>query len=606
MKSVDLKRMTCGALAAGFVAMAGVALAEPSHGISMYGEPALPADFTHLPYANPDAPKGGRIVIGEGGSFDSLNPHIGKGRVPWMLRIYGYESLMGRNWDEPFTLYGLLAETIETGPNREWVEFVIRPEAKFADGSPVTVEDVIWSHEILGAEGSHGRYASTYAQVEKVEKTGDRTVRFTFNSDNRELALVIGLRPIMKKAQWDGVDFAQSGLDVNPITTAAYQIDDFEAGRFMSLKRNPDYWGNDLPLRKGLGNLDEIRFDYYADGSAMFEAFKAGEFNTFREGNTAKWDTQYDFERVTNGEVVKSVIPHKRPSGITGFAMNTRLPQFADWRVRQAMIEAFNYEFINDKINGGSRSRITSYFSNSVLAMNDGPATDEVKALLEPFAADLTPDAFDDYDLPISNGNARDRTQLRAALDFLEQAGWNVEDGKLVNADGEQFAFELILKIGANEHQTITDIYVPVLEQLGMDVTVTTLDDAQYRERTDAFDFGMSYYRRSLSLSPGNELTGYWGGDSANTNGSRNAMGVTSPAVDAMIGEILTAETQDGFKDAARALDRVMTTGRYVIPFWFDDVARIAHVKELQKPDYYPMYGDYVFYQPDVWWYEED
>jgi peptide/nickel transport system substrate-binding protein len=334
-------------------AAGGTALAQPMHGISMYGEPALPPDFAHLPYANPDAPTGGRIVTGEVGSFDSLNPHIRQGSVPWQLRFLAYESLMGRSWDEPFALYGLLAESVEVDPNHMWVEFTLRPEARFSDGSPVTVEDVIWSYETLGTEG-HPRYLNAWTRVASIEATGERSVRITFTEADRELALIMGLRPILKAAQWEGVDFTESGLDRIPIATAPYVIDDFEAGRFVSLRRNPDYWGADLPFRRGTNVIDEIRMEFFADGTAMFEAFTSGILTTMRETNAADWAENYDFPRVQSGEVVLSEIPHRRPSGITGLVMNTRHDQFADWRVREAMIQAFNFEFINQTLNGGT------------------------------------------------------------------------------------------------------------------------------------------------------------------------------------------------------------------------------------------------------------
>ncbi|WP_245752471.1 extracellular solute-binding protein [Poseidonocella pacifica] len=570
----------------------------------MYGTPALPPDFVSLPYANPDAPKGGRIVTGESGSFDSLNPHILKGNVPWALRFLAYESLMGRSWDEPFTLYGLLAESIEVGPDREWAEFTLREGARFSDGTPVTVEDVMWSYETLGTVG-HPRYRGTWDKIAAMEKTGPRGIRFTFNEANRELALIIGMRPILKKAQWEGLDFADSGLDVIPISTAPYVIDAYEAGRYVSLKRNPDYWGNDLPFRRGTNNFDEIRMEFYGDGAVAFEAFKAGEVSTFREFNAEKWETQYNFPAVERGDVVKSVIPHERPTGMTGFVMNTRRPQFEDWRVRSAMIHAFNFEFINQALTGGRQPRIASYFSNSVLGMKDGPATDEVRALLEPFAEELPPGAIDGYALPVSDGSARNRSNIAKALDLMEQAGWTVQNGRLADATGTPFTFDILLQSADTESQSIIDIYLKALERLGISASVTSVDSAQFESRLQDFDFDMTYYRRGVSLSPGNELFLYWGQDSATSTGSSNLMGVASPAVDAMIREILTSESNDGFVAATRALDRILTAGRYVIPIYQFNISRVAHAKELKFPDALPIYGDWIGWQPDVWWYED-
>lgn len=591
-------------LACALLASAGIALAEPAHGIAMYGEPALPPDFVSLPYANPNAPKGGRLVTGEVGSFDSLNPHILKGSPPWQLRYLAFESLMGRSWDEPFTLYGLLAESVETGPAREWVEFTLREEAAFSDGTPVTVEDVLWSYETLGTIG-HPRYLSAWQKVAKAEKTGPRSVRFTSTVEDRELPLILGLRPILKKAQWEGKDFSESGLTEIPIATAAYVIDDFEAGRFVSLKRNPDYWGRDLPLNRGQHNLDEIRLEFYTDGTAQFEAFKAGELNMNRESNVQKWETQYDFPDVQSGDVVKSVIPHQRPTGMIGFVMNSRRPPLDDWRVRDALIHAFNFEFINQTQTGGVSPRITSYFSNSILGMQEGPAKGRVRELLEPFAEELLPGALEGYALPVSDGSMRNRANIRKATDLMAQAGWTVQDGTLKNSDGEPFRLDILLPQGSAENKATIDIYVESLRRLGIEATVTTIDSAQYKERTDAYDFDMTYFRRGLSLSPGNEQWLYWGCEGVEAPGTRNLMGICSPAAEAMIDQILNSNSRDDFIAATQALDRILTTGRYVIPIYDWNVSRIAHVKELKYPDALPIYGDWIGWMPDVWWWEE-
>ncbi|MEM8631720.1 MAG: extracellular solute-binding protein [Pseudomonadota bacterium] len=586
------------------LALATAALAEPAHGIAMYGDPGLPPDFVSLPYANPDAPKGGRIVLGEVGGFDSLNPHILKGRAPWQLRFLTSESLMGRSYDEPFTLYGLLAESVETDEERTWVEFTLRPEAQFSDGSPVTVEDVLWSYETLGTIG-HPRYLGAWEKVAKAEATGPRTLRFTFNAPDRELALIMGMRPILKKAQWDGKDFTESGLDTVPITSAPYVIGDVDPGRSITLTRNPDYWGNDLPFRRGTNNLDEVRIEYFGDGAVVLEAFKAGVLNSQREFNAAKWDEQYNFPAVDRGDVVKSVIPNERPSGITGFVMNTRLPVFEDWRVRDAMIHAFNFEFINDRMTGGQQPRITSYFSNSVLGMEAGPAEGRVRELLEPFAEDLVPGTLEGYALPVSDGSERNRANIRAADALLEDAGWSVVDGIRQNAAGEPLTFEILLQQGARENQSIIEIYKRALERLGIFPTITVVDSAQYEERTQSYDFGMAFYRRGLSLSPGNEQMLYWGKSGVTEPGSRNWMGMDSPAAEAMIDHMLNTTSDAEFLAAVRALDRVLTAGRYVIPIYQWNISRIAHAKELNFPDTIPMYGDWIGFQPDVWWYED-
>ena len=594
--------------AACIAALPHTAPAAPAHGIAMYGDPALPPDFVSLPYANPDAPRGGRIVTGNVGSFDSLNPFVLKGTPPWQLRFLTHETLMGRNWDEPFSLYGLLAESVETDPDRTWVEFTLREGARFSDGSPVTIEDVIWSYETLGTQG-HPRYRGAWKKVESLTQTGPRSLRFTFNTPDRELALIMGLRPILKKAQWDGRDFAEAALEDVPVGSAPYVVDDFEPGRAVTLRRNPDYWGNDLPLRRGVGNFDEIRIEFFGDDTVMKEAFKGGALSYVREFNAERWETQYDFPAVRRGDVVKSEISNRKPSGMTGFVMNTRRAPLDDWRVREALILAFNFEFINDTLTGGRQPRITSYFSNSELAMRPGPATGAVRELLLPFADDLPPGALDGYDLPVSDGSKRNRGNIRKAVKLLAAAGWTVQDGRLANASGRTLDLTVLLQQDALLQQgtAIMEIYARALERLGIRLTIQTIDKAQYAEREKAFDFDLAFLRRSLSLSPGNEQNFYWGSAAADQPGSRNLMGVKEPAVDAMIDRLVNARSRDAFLAAARALDRLLTSGRYVIPIHQYSVGRIAHVKELKYPsDRLPIYGDGVYFLPEVWWYDKE
>ncbi|PZO63014.1 MAG: ABC transporter substrate-binding protein, partial [Pelagerythrobacter marensis] len=484
-----------------------------AHALAMYGKPALAADLTGFPYVNPDAPRGGTIRFAEPGGFDSLKPWVLKGNAAWGVGVHVTESLMLRSIDEPFTLYCL-------DPERSWVEFTLRPEAKFSDGSPVTVEDVIWSLETLGTKG-HPRYAGAWRKVASVTPVGERGLRITFAEKDRELPLLMGLRPILKKAQWEGTDFAASSL-TPPIGSGAYVVDRVDPGRAISFRRNPDYWGKDLPLTRGLWNFDTIRYDYFADSNAMFQAFKAGEVDVWRELNGVKWATEYNFPAITSGAVVKEEIPHQRPSGIIGLVMNTRSPLFADWRVRQAMILAFNYRFIDMTLSGGTDPRIASYFSNSPLAMAAGPATGREAELLAPFAADLPPGTIEGYALPEGSEKLLDRKALREAVGLLGEAGWTVgPDGVLRNAGGDAFAPEILLNQSGSamrsgaEVQQIVDIYVEALKPLGIMPRVTVLDSAQYVERTNRFAFDMSWYERGLSLSPGNEQSLYWGSASA-------------------------------------------------------------------------------------------
>jgi peptide/nickel transport system substrate-binding protein len=580
------------------------AKAEPQHGIAMYGDPALPPDFVSLPQVNPDAPKGGTYRWGEAGSYDSLNPYVTKGRAAIGISTLTVETLMGRNYDEAFSLYGLLAESIDTDVARTYVEFTLRPEARFSDGSPVTVEDVMWSMETLGTAGNP-RYHAAWKKIATMEKTGDRSVRFTFNVEDRELPLILGLRPILKKAQWEGKDFAEATLEL-PIGSGPYVLDTSEMGVYVSYKRNPDWWGKDLPFNRGQWNFDEIRYDYYANPQAIFEAFKAGQVSAYREANVAKWLSSYDFPAVTAGDVIKAEIPHGRPSGIEGLAFNTRRPMFADWRVREALILAFNFEFANETLNGGLLPRIPSYFGNSFLGMEPGkPAEGRELELLEPFKAELPPGAIEGYALPVSDGSQTNRKNIRAAAALLEEAGWTVgDDGILKNAEGKPFAFEILLVTGQDEMASAVEVYIEALKALGIEARLNKIDDAQYKERTNAYDFDMTHYIRSLSLSPGNEQLLYWGAAGVTEPGTRNWMGINSPAVEAMIAAMLKAPDTDEFTAATKALDRVLTSGRYVIPIWYSDLSRLAYSADLKYPERLPLYGDWTGFLPDTWWYE--
>lgn len=582
--------------------------ADPAHGIAMYGDPALPPDFVSLPYANPDAPKGGAVVTGNVGGFDTLNPFTLKGDAPWQLSYLTHESLMGRSYDEPFTLYGLLAESVETGPNREWVEFTLREDARFSDGTPVTVEDVIWSYRTLGEEG-HPKYRAFWSQVGEITATGPRSVRLTFTTDDRELALLAGLRPILKKSQWDDRDFAAARLEDVPIGTGPYMVDSYEIGRHVTLRRNPDYWGNDLAFRRGTMNFDEIRIEFYGDNTVLQEAFKAQAVSYLREFNAERWATQYNFPAVERGDIVLSEIPHNKPSGITGFVFNTRRPPLDDWRVREALIRAFNFEYVNDTLTGGRQPRITSYFSNSDLAMQDGPAEGRVRELLEPFADTLPPGTIEGYQLPKGDGTKRNRGNIRAAMSLLNEAGWTVENGALTNAEGRPMVLNVLLRQDALLSQVTTymEIYKQALKRLGIDLRIETIDNTQYLAREAEYDFDLTFMRRDLSLSPGNEQRLYWGAEAADQPGGRNLMGMKSDAADAMIDEMLSARSRENFLAAVRALDRVLISGRYVIPVHQYSQGRIAHIKELSYPqDHLPVYGDGVWFLPQVWWYEAE
>ncbi|MCD1626909.1 MAG: extracellular solute-binding protein [Paracoccaceae bacterium] len=599
-------RRTATACALVFLALGAPVGADSAtrHGIAMYGEPVLPPDFVSLPYANPDAPSGGRLVEGATGGFDSLNPFILKGTAPWQLRFLAYESLMARNWDEPFSLYALLAESVVVAEDRSWVEFTLRSEARFSDGSPVTVEDVIWSYETLGSQG-HPRYLGFAAQTESITRTGPRSLRISFNTPDRELALIAGLRPILQKSQWEGRDFTASTINDIPIGSAPYTVSGFEQGRYVTLTRNPDYWGRDLPIRRGTNNLDEIRIEYFGDQSVMFEAFKAGEVTVWRETNAEDWQTRFGFDAVRRGDVILSEITHARPTGMTGFVMNSARPHLSDWRVREALLLAFNFTYINGTITGGRQPRITSYFSNSELGLREGPAEGRVRDLLEPFADSLPPGALEGYTLPEGDASERNRADLRRAAGLLQDAGWQVQDGRLVDRTGTPFTLDVLLRQGDRSNLAVIEIYRSALERLGITTRIRAVDNAQYAQAEAAQDFDMMPFRRDLSLSPGNEQRLYWGSEGAGTPGTRNVMSMQMQAADAMIEHLLNTDSRDEFIAATRALDRVLMAGRYVIPVWTTNVDRIAHAKQLKFPENTPIYGDRIGWMPDVWWFEE-
>ncbi len=583
--------------------LAGTGLAAPQQGIAMYGEPALPPDFVALPYANPDAPKGGSYIAGEPGSFDSLNPWIVKGRAPYGIGAHTVETLMGRSLDEPFSLYGLLAESIETDDARSWVEFTLRPEARFSDGSPVTVEDVIWSFQTLGTLG-HPRYTGAWSKVAGIEATGPRKIRITFKAPDRELALLMGLRPVLKKADWQDRAFDETTL-TPPIGSGPYVVDRVDPGRSITFRRNPDYWGKDLPFNRGLHNFDTLRYEYFGDPTVIFEAFKAGDLNIWRETNAAKWARNYDFPALTSGEVVKSEIGNARPGGMTGFVINTRRPQFQDWRVREALIGAFNFAYINQTMNDGAEPRIDSYFVHSSLAGGNGPAAPEIAALLAPYKAELLPGTLDGWTPPAGNGQTSDRKALRASDRLLEEAGWTVQDGELRDAEGKPFRLEFLLARGASDTATIVELYSAPLKQLGITPIVTSVDSAEYLQRTNNFDFDMAWMIRPMSLSPGNEMLLYFGSAAADQPGSRNLAGIRSAAVDGLIGQMLAARGDEDFTRATQALDRVLTAGRYVVPVWYEKTSRVAHSRHLHYPSTLPLYGFWPGFVPETWWYEE-
>jgi peptide/nickel transport system substrate-binding protein len=580
---------------------------RPVHGIAMYGEPALPPDFVSLPHANPEAPRGGRLTLPEVGSFDSLNPFVQRGTAPWGVGLLTTESLLGRSHDEPFTLYGLLAESVQTDSQRAYVEFTLREGARFSDGSPVTIDDVLWSYEALGTRG-HARFRTAWTRVAAMRQTGPRSLRFDFTEPDRELPLILGLRPILQRAQFDegagGLRFEDGGM-TPVIGSGPYVVAAAEPGRQVTFRANPDWWGRDLPLNAGQHNFDEIRWEYFGDVAVAFEAFKAGLVSVWRESSAARWLDSFDFPAVRDGRVRLLEIPHGRPSGMNGFVLNTRRAPLDDWRVREALILAFDFDQVNRMIGGGVEPRIPSYFGNSDLAMTPGaPAEGIERDLLAPFADSLPPGALDGYALPVSDGSGN-RRNIRAALRLLAEAGYEPDaQGRQRNADGQLLELTLLLRQGQADLQAVATAYTGMLDQLGITLRTTVIDPAQFVERTNAYDFDLTHMLRLMSLSPGYEQVLYWGAAGVEAPGTRNLAGVNSPAVEAMIATLLTTEDRETFVAATRALDRALMAGRYVVPLWYSPASRLAVDARLRHPDRLPLYGDWTGFLPEVWWME--
>jgi peptide/nickel transport system substrate-binding protein len=581
----------------GLVMLPGGGQAEPVSGLAMHGTPREEADFSHFRYANPDAPKGGRVAFAVRGSFDSLNPLIIKGVSAEGVREYLYESLMARAYDEPFSLYGLIAEAVETPPDRSWVEFTLNPAAKFSDGTPITVDDVIFSHQVLR---DHGRpnHRSYYKKVTKVEKTGERKVRFTFDdTGDLEMPLIMGLMPVLPSHLFTPETFEKTTLEA-PIGSGPYVIDKVDPGKSITYKRDPDYWGRDLPVNRGHYNFDEIRFDYYRDAGSMFEAFKSGLVQLRNEDDPTRWTEGYDFPALNEGRVVKESLPVETPAGMSALAFNTRKPIFADPRVRQALIKLFDFEWVNRTLYHGQYARTESYFARSELSSHGRPADATERALLAPFPDAVKPAIMDgSFSFPVSDDSGQNREGRIEALKLLEAAGYRLKDGTLVNtATGEPLTFEILAATRAQERLLLT--YARALKQVGIEARIRQVDSAQYQRRKQTYDFDMIQYFWPVSLSPGNEQSFRWGSEAAATEGSFNYPGVKSEAVDAMIAAVLSAEDRSSFVSAVRALDRVLLSGDYVVPLFHLPRQWVAHWRALKRPHKTPLYG----YQIDTWW----
>ena len=576
----------------------GRANAEPAHGIAMHGAPAYKADFTHFSYVNPDAPAGGDFRQASLGTFDSLNPFIVRGNPVVLLRVTNlvFERLMARSRDEPFSLYGLLAESIETPPDRSWVAFTLRPEARFSDGAPVTVDDVIFSLETLRDEG-RPNYGAFYNKVEKIERVGERTVRFVFGEDgDRELPLIIGLMPILPKHIYEGERFTTADLQA-PVGSGPYLFESVDAGQRLVLRRNPDYWGWNVPANRGHYNFETLSLEYFRDNNTLFQAFTKGIYDIRIEGDPLRWATGYDFPAVKNGEVTLETFETGIPKQVSGLVFNTRRPIFEDIRVREAFLHLFNGAWINRNLYQDRLARTKSYFPGSELS-SFGRAADETEnELLAPFM-DGIPAAIMDgtADIPDGDLRGRNREGLRNALSLFEEAGYEARDGTLVNAEtGEPFAFEILVRSRDQERLALS--FGNALERAGIKVQIRQVDATQYQQRLQTYDFDMIENTWYPSLSPGNEQSFYWGSAAARTEGTRNYMGAEDPAIDAMIDALLKAEDRTTFVSAVRALDRVLRSGVYMIPLFHAPEQWIAHRSTLENPGT-TLYGAIT----ETWW----
>jgi peptide/nickel transport system substrate-binding protein len=588
------------ALAAGVWAIA--LAAAPSRGeeapaIAMHGRPALAPDFAHFAYVNPSAPKGGRLVQGVLGTFDSLNPFVVKGLAIPQIRGYVVESLMARGYDEPFTLYGLLARTIDTDAARNVVTFNLDPAARFSDGTPVTPADVIFSWDLLRQKGRPNMRAY-YAKAVKAEPVGERGVRFDLaGSDDRELPLILALMPVLPKHALDPDRFEETTF-APPIGSGPYIVSAVEPGRSMTFKRNPDYWGRDLPVNRGLWNFDEIRFDFYRDANVHFDAFKRGLYDVREELDPARWNTGYDFAAAHDGRVVQEAMPNGQPKGMTAFVFNTRRPLFADIRVRQAIGLLFDFQWINRNYFFDLYRRTGSYFEGSELSALGRPADAHERKLLAAFPDAVRPDVMSGtWAPPVSDGSGRDREALKRALALLSAAGYELKGTELRDrATGRQFAFEIL--VTAKDQERLALAFARDLKRAGVAATVRVVDAVQYERRTQTFDFDMIEFRWDQSLSPGNEQGFYFGSAAADADGSRNYMGAKNPAIDAMIAAMLQADSKADFVSAVRALDRVLISGFYVVPLFHTPAQWIARWAYIERPATTSLFG----YLPETWW----
>lgn len=583
-----------GAVAAG----RGAGASETGRtGLAMHGQPALPDGFGHLPYADPRAPKAGRVVLGVQGTFDSLNPLVVRGVAPDAVPRYVLQSLMVRSADEPFTLYALVARSYEMPPDRSAITFRLDPRARFSDGVALTAKDVAFTFDLLKRHGKPF-HRSSLSLVRAVETPDEHTIRFDLaGAGDRELPLILAMMPIVPAHATDAERFEETTLKP-PVGSGPYEIVDVKPGERLTLRRRADFWAADLAACRGLYNFDEIRYDFYRDANTLFEAFKAGLYDFRIENEPARWATGYDIPAVRDGRIVRETVPLGTPKGMNGFVFNTRRPLFADIRVRQALGYLFDFGWVNRNLYFGMLRRTTSYFEGSDLSSHGRPADARERALLAPFPDAVRPDILEGRWSPSTpDGSGRDRDLARQALDLLAQAGWTLEgDGLRRQEGGEPFAFELLVVSRQQERLALN--YATSLARIGIRVSVRLVDDVQYWRRLSSFDFDMIQWTWLGSPSPGNEQRNRWSMEAAARTGSLNYAGARSPAVDAMIDRLLAAESREDYVAAVRALDRVLLSGFYVVPLFNVPDQWIAHVAALKRPASTPLFGPGL----EIWW----
>jgi microcin C transport system substrate-binding protein len=572
-----------------------VAYAMTTPGMSLFGDLKYPADFEYFDYVNPDAPKGGTMRLSAIGTYDTLNPYVIKG-VPAVGIGQIFDTLTVSAEDEPGSEYGLVAEKIELAPDKLSVLYTIRKEARFHDGTPMMPEDVIWTFEILRTKG-HPSFRSYYGDVTKVEKEGERGVRFSFkSSENRELPQILGQMPVLSKAYWSGRDFEKTTLDP-PLGSGPYKIESLDPGRSITYRRVADYWAADLPVNKGRFNVDSIRYDYYRDATIALEAFKAGQYDARLENSSKDWATGYDSPALREGLIKKEEIPNQLPSGMQGFAYNLRRPLFQDPRVREALAYGFDFEWSNKNLFYDAYTRTRSYFDNSELAASGVPQRDELK-ILEKFRGQIPERVFTtEYDPPKYDGSGNIRDGLRAALKLLKEAGWTFKGEKLVNDEtGQPFEFEILLD--NPQFERIVLPFTKNLERMGIIARLRTVDPAQYEKRMDTFDYDMAVVTFPESLSPGNEQREYWGSAAADDEGSRNLLGIKNKVIDELIEELVRAPDRPSLIAHTRALDRVLQYGYYLIPNYHIAKFRVALWDKFRRPAISPKYAVGM----ETWW----